>query len=611
MSGSYWQKVTGHRLDRRHMLVVTGGLSASAAILAACGSSSSSSSGPASNKSSLVSPPADTTQQAKRNGTMKDRAFADPPTLDVVTANNPWNTPGFCVYSSLVQFKPGYLKPSENEVAPDLAESWETSPDGLAITMKIREGAKWHNKPPINGRALDIQDVQFSWDRFAAKYGSRTSIANSADPSAPVLSLTATDARTIVLKLKEPLAYALGLFCPGTSGGVTIVPKETDSTLDLRGDMIGTGPWMLSNYTPSVGFTMKRHPDYWDKDYALVEQIEAPIITEYAAALAQLKAGNIYEFGQVGAPVMKPEDVLPLKQEEPRISVYQSELTVSPGGVQSFGWLPAGKSPFLDERVRQAAVLSIDRDLYNETFFNVSKFQSQGVPVDARWGTALVPTFEGWWLDPKGKDFGPNAMYFQHDLATAKKLLTAAGYPNGFDTISSAPGVELPYAKAAQVIDGMIAESGIRSQARTVDYAKEYIPGYRDAHGQYEGWAYMSTAGATSGGAAIGALAIEYWSKGGAAFHGFSLNNRNDQSGDPQLDAMIEKARVEQDLDRRKALAFDMQRYLGKANYAISAPGGATGLTAAWPALGNFRVFQGARNNYRFWIDDAKPPLKG
>src|SRR5207249_10744958 len=119
---------------------------------------------------------------------------ADPPTLDVFNANIAHNAVGPYCYSSLLQFKPGYLKPSEKEISGDLAESWEWSPDGREVIMKIRQGVKWHNKQPVNARLIDIDDVTFSWNRFAAKNSGRAGVANAVNPDAPVLSLTATDA---------------------------------------------------------------------------------------------------------------------------------------------------------------------------------------------------------------------------------------------------------------------------------------------------------------------------------------------------------------------------------------------------------------------------------
>jgi hypothetical protein len=73
---------------------------------------------------------------------------------------------------------------------------------------------------------------------------------------------------------------------------------------------------------------------------------------------------------------------------------------------------------------------------------------------------------------------------------------------------------------------------------------------------------------------------------------------------------MIEKARVEQDVDRGRALVFDIQRYLAKAMYGLKPAGVTSELTAAWPCLRNFRVFLGARNNYRYWIDESLPPFR-
>jgi ABC-type transport system substrate-binding protein len=84
-------------------------------------------------------------------------------------------------------------------MGPDFAESWEISPDGLQITMKLRANAKWHNKAPVNGRAADSSDVLFSWNRYTTNAPLRGLVSNSANPQAPVLSMAATDARTVVI----------------------------------------------------------------------------------------------------------------------------------------------------------------------------------------------------------------------------------------------------------------------------------------------------------------------------------------------------------------------------------------------------------------------------
>ena len=352
-----------------------------------------------------------------------------------------------------------------------------------------------------------------------------------------MLSFTATDARTIQIKLKEPLVYALALLGGTTNGGLVIVPKETDTTFEPKQDMIGTGPFSLANYTQSVGFNFKRNDEYWDKEWAYPDTIEMPIVTEYAAALSQLKAGNIYRFAQNGSDI-KAEDVLPLKRDEPRMNVYLGDLGSAGvvGAILAFGWQPIdGKpTPMTDERVRQAMSMAIDRDTYLDTFHNVSNMAKEGIQIDNRWDSHLISSQEGWWLDPKGKDFGPNAKYFKFDLAEAKKLLAAAGFPSGFEAPSNyVTSPELgAHPKSAEVEDGFLRDLGIKVKTNPINYTREYQPNYRDGRGQFMGWGYVAAVG-SHGGSAIGRLATEFWSEGGNAFKGFSTTGQNDQKGDP------------------------------------------------------------------------------
>jgi peptide/nickel transport system substrate-binding protein len=607
MERSYWSQILDLRISRRRSLSASVAGAAGAALLVACGGSDETER----DSGGLVKQPVDTLKQAKRGGVLKERTFADPPTLDIYTANNPLNAVVSPTYSSLFQLKPGYMRPTQKEIAPDLVESWEWSPDGLQVTMKLRQGVRFHNKPPVNGRTFDVDDVLFTWDRFTRVSSNRASISNALNPQAPVISLTATDSRTVVLKLNEPIVHALVLFASERSQGIPFIPKETDTTFDIRKDIIATGPFMLGEYTPSVAFTLKRHPDYWDKDWALVEQIDLPIVPEYASALTHFKAGNFYSMGSYSAtPGVTPEDVLPVVREEPRIGIYQGELRGT-GSAMYFGWLPEGKSPFLDERVRQALSMAWDRDLFLDTFLNVSNFEAEGLPMVTRWSAHIGADAEGWWLDPKGKDFGPNAKYFNHDLSEGKKLLAAAGHPNGFEVVSNyITGPQLGVPRHKEVTDAFMSELGIRVTVNSIDYAKEYTPLYRDGKGQYVGWAYTSAVGGVGSDDPLVVLANEYWSKGGTpAFRGFSTSGKNDLAGDPQLDALIEKARLERDTEKRRGLAFDIQRYLAKAMYAIPSPGAASGFALAWPCLGNFMVQRGTRPYNQLWIDDTKAPL--
>jgi ABC-type transport system substrate-binding protein len=136
------------------------------------------------------------------------------------------------------------------------------------------------------------------------------------------------------------------------------------------------------------------------------------------------------------------------------------------------------------------------------------------------------------WLDPKGKDFGPNAKYFQHDPAESKKLLAAAGYPNGFDTTSNYVTTnELPTSKHAEIMEAMIAEVGIKSKVNALDYSSVYVPRFRNGREPFE-------AGLTSPRPAgdrrrrRASWPTNTGSKVGVTFHGFQHHRQNDMAGD-------------------------------------------------------------------------------
>jgi len=617
----YWQRIVDSRISRRRGLGALGAGAAAAAFLAACGGSDSSggtSGGSSSDKSDLITKPVDTTKSARKGGTLKFFTGSEPAHLDVQMDQVAMNQHKNMVYGHFVNDKAGVTKPpTYEEYVGEMMQSWEWSPDRLTLTFKIREGVKWHNKAPVNGRVMDTEDVLFSWERFANKGTDRSFLVNAANPNAPVLSVTAPDSKTIQFKLKEPVVFMLAALTPTQTGKPNIIPKETEKTFDIRQDMIGTGPFMLDKYTPTVGFTYKRNPDYWDKDFPLVDSVELPIVREYAQAIAQFKAGNIHAYAYDTNNRVRNEDILPMKKEVPELKLYSAEPTATTVRSVVWGWPNTeANKPFKDERVRQAFSMTWDRDAYVSAFKNVDKFKSDGLPVNAYWNTALPPAYGRWWLDPKGKDFGPNAKYFQRDIAEAKKLLAAAGYPNGVEVTSSyigGPQLGADFQRQCQVTDEFAKEAGFKVKTNIIDYTSDYLTKYRDANGKYDGYLYR--AGGSSATDATAYFSVLFHSKyGGPGFLGFDAAGKGDFSGDPALEAVLNKARVEMDPEKRRTMVHDMQRSLAKAMYAIPhEPGDATIFYLTWPALQNFQVFQGDRRGataavHSWWIDPTQPP---
>ena len=261
--------------------------------------------------------------------------------------------------------------------------------------------------------------------------------------------------------------------------------------------------------------------------------------------------------------------------------------------------------------------MSWDRKAWIDAMYNVPALEAGGFAMDERWNSALPADFGSeWWLDPQGKDFGPNAKYYQHDLAEAKKLLAAAGQSSGVNVKSNRITTNLvaDLARYAEALEGMALDAGFKTSVVAEDYNTVYIPKIRDGSGQYEGIGWHTVTGTTPWRMApASALAAEYWSKAGATFKGFSASGKNDKSGDPAIDSLIEKARLEKDDKKRQALIYDIQRSLAKSMYGLINPGTATTFGVAWPAVRNYQTYRhvGGKGwtHYGMWLDETKAPF--
>ncbi|HLF79163.1 MAG TPA: ABC transporter substrate-binding protein [Dehalococcoidia bacterium] len=601
---SYWTKTLDNRVSRRRALAASGAIGLGGALLAACGGGDEAKSTGPKDTSGLVYDPPDSTKQAKRGGVWKWYQTADIVGLDPYFTAGASNHYSRMIYNRLWTYKTFIKETPTYETVPDLVESFEMSPDKLQVTAKIRSNAKTDPRPPTNGRAIDAYDVQYSWK----EYSTRASQASEIVDAVGVTSMTAIDARTVVIKLKAP---SPGLFAAAAfigSGRFNIVPKEAEDKFDIRREAHGAGYFQLETYEPSSRMVFVRNPGYFRQPQPFVDKVESPIISEYAAGLAQFKAGAIYNF------IARPEDILATKREVPALKLYRTEVNGASART-FFGQRPGAASPFKDERVRQAFSMAQDRDLYVDTFYNVANFEKEGLPVEASWNSsAAYNHWTGWWLDPKSKDFGPNAKYMQHDLAEAKKLLAAAGHPNGFEVSATfAPAPASPAQRNFDALAGFALEAGMKLNYNQVQNPTPWRPNYYYARGNWDGIGFITIRGAGDTGVAFNS----YYHPTGGIFPGFDPDGKSSFAGDPFLTQLVEKINLEFDQQKRYTLAHELQRYDAKKQYFPSFPGGASGFTLAWPALQNFQVHNqvedgGGSNEDEalFWIDETQPPFK-
>jgi peptide/nickel transport system substrate-binding protein len=593
MSNNYWNQVLTHRIGRRRALTAAGGLAASTAFLAACGGGSDNHE--STNRSSLLSEVRDETKDVKRGGVYKGALQID------IYSVEPQSLTGGTVstalgYSGLFREKDGVGDWPSGEIIGDVAQSWEMSPDKLTMTIKVNPGAHFAPVAPVNGRSIDAHDVAFSWERFARISSRRSDFSNQANKNAPISSVQAIDASTVQIKLAFPYAPILGLLGVNNVGTFYQVPKEAADTkvLDVSKTLLGTGPFYLHEQQPSVRATFKKNPQYKQRsgDLPYFDQIDFAVLTEYAAAIAQFKAGNIHQFAT------RAEDMLQLKQDMPDIQVVRTPATSGQFRV-AFGNRP--DSPFKDERVRHAYVRTWDRDAALDVIFNISNFEKSGLPVDSYYEAVLTCSFwKGWFLNAKDeKAFGPNAKNFKQDIGEAKKLMAAAGYANGLSTTVHFPVPGLGFFDRT---NPMMIQMPVESQLFKIKqephpWAVDFLPNFfTKIDGNYDGIAnsFLYTF------ADPVYRATEVMHSSGSLY----------SMGDSTIEDLITKAQREFDNDKRKALIQDVQKYEGGKMF-MPRLGGATGFATFWPAVRNWGAFVNTTVDYAsVYLDQQRPPFK-
>jgi peptide/nickel transport system substrate-binding protein len=608
-SRGYWSSALTQRLNRRRYLLASSGLALGATLLAAC---SGKSSGSKQETSSLVQVAKDTSNSAKRGGTHLLRRDQDVVTNDVHFLGGSSSIAPPWVFSRLIRQKPGYLQPAGVEFIGDMAESWEFNPDKTQLTVKLRPNMKWHTIPPVNGRQIDGDDVVASWKRFEATGTNRSFFSAKVNPDAPVDTVTAVDARTINLKLAAPLSVLIGLLAT-RDAGMYFMPKEADSGYDARRVAIGSGPWQVEEHVASARIAYKRHEGHPEAPRIYIDRITEFIIPEYAAMMAQFRTGAILELqGPASRPDLRQEDAIVTKKEVPALSLTTRDPPTNYGFFK-YGWNPAlgEKTPFRDKRLRQAFSLSTDRELMIETIHNIERLKAEGIPLEAYQHTAVQADSGGaYWLDPTGKDFGPNAKYFQQNIAEGKKLVAAAGFANGLEAVANypgPPGYGDTFNRHVAIYLENARQIGLNLKSNTVGFTTEWRPKFFNVPGDYDGlaWSFRPAAGIFD----PVEIAWQEFVPGSNAYCGLFSEGSSYMKGDPDVTALLKRARAEFDEKRRVSLMHDFQRLEASNQYRTSFAGTAQMLGLAWEAVENVNVFHGEHQNVGTWLNPAKKPL--
>ena len=249
-----------------------------------------------------------------------------------------------------------------------LAESWEV-PDDTTFIFNIRKGVHWHDKAPMNGRELTAKDIEYNLHRYLGLGSGYTEPATywASNPMAllPWKSITATDDWTLVFKLTKADPDALGTFLT-TILTFTYPPEVIEEHGDVKDwrNLVGTGPFELTDWVEGSSVTWEKNPNYWgyDEKYPenrlpYVDGLTALIMPDAATRLAALRSGRIDVLAHFlgGTQLSATDQVDSLKKTDP-------ELLMEPFSYRSLTSWPvnSSRSPFDDVRVRHAMQMALD-----------------------------------------------------------------------------------------------------------------------------------------------------------------------------------------------------------------------------------------------------------
>src|SRR5499427_3948114 len=364
----------------------------------------------------FVAPEPARAQTPKRGGTLRLAHQADP-----VTGFDPHQTISFrtmiplsFAYSRLLKVKAGpSVRPMTYPIEPGLAES-RTQPTDTTYLFKLKKGVRWHPKPPVNGREFTADDVKYSVERFLTVKG---------NPMAYMLKsvdrVDVVDRYTVKFVMKEPFSWLLEALA--TPMAVPIVAREC---VEKFGDLkkaeavVGTGPWMLETHRPNVGLTFVRHPNYFKAGLPYIDRIEYLVDEDNGSRMAAFLAGK-YDLGWEFPGSINRSDWVQIKEtlKQKRPHLRTAEF---PSNVETHLSMRTDIPPFKDVRVRRAVSLALDRQgIIDASYEGVGNFNP------------AIPAGLLEWALPINQ-LGEGAKYFRHDPAEAKRLLAAAGFPNGF-----------------------------------------------------------------------------------------------------------------------------------------------------------------------------------
>jgi peptide/nickel transport system substrate-binding protein len=412
------------------------------------------------------------------------------------------------------------------EIVPALAERWEVV-EPTRWRFHLRRGVRFSNGDPFTA-----DDVIFTFQRGAAPASPFRGILRA------VKEVQKVDDDTVDFVLNRPYPILdrdlsnmhiydrAWVEAHNAAAPVELVDGKAKPSY-LATHIMGTGPFMLSSYEPDAKIVLRPNPLWWDKPrHNLTEVVFTPI-TSAPTRVAALLSGQV----DMIFPV-PPQDVARIEATSGFKIVQGPELrTVFIGMDQGRDELlessVKGRNPFKDIRVRRAISMAIDVEAIRQKIMN-----GQSTPN----GSMIAPGVNG--FDPAV------AAPVRHDVAGAKKLMTEAGYGDGFEvTFDCSQDRAVNEAQICTAIAGMLQRIGITTKLNIQPRAKHFdkILGLKSSFYMMS-WAGLPTIDA------LGTLATVIHTRQGA----YGTWNLGGYSN-PRIDALVDQIETETDGAKRTA----------------------------------------------------------
>ena len=311
-----------------------------------------------------------------------------------------------------------------DDMVGQLCTAWSW-PTPTTMEFTLRQGIYWDNLPPANGREFTSADVVYDEDRLYGLGGGFTT-PSPFQSKKNLLSVTAVNEFTVDFNWSAAASpeYEIESMTSFATGACFACPDviQQDGNASNWHHAIGTGPFILTDWVDSAQATFIANPNYWGYDerypqnrLPYISELDVLIISNQNLSLAALRVGKIAALENLSSTAAQG-----LKQTNPELTEQ-----MLPGSSNDTLAMDNNTAPFNNINVRIALQKAIDLPTLAATYYNgTSPYPSSQQANTVIGGWAY--TYPNW--------TSALQQSYAYDPATAKQLLAAAGYPNGFTT---------------------------------------------------------------------------------------------------------------------------------------------------------------------------------